>query len=747
MTPPPEDAPTDDLTTNRRDLLKGLLLGGTPTVDSRTEALKSLVLGGAAAPVAVPDRPETGSEGEQRAGERSARQSSSPIPVRATESVSIRAIAGGTSGVSGPPYKLTEVAEERGLLNVSHPVNPREDPPFALRELITSQKIEHPSIANKTGGNATWRNWVGDHFRKNLTKFRPENKRELVDAIIANAREGERIRAVGSGHSHSKVAAPDLNFIELAWQNSNGKVDGLVDLLDKEWISGNVYTPPFYQPYDTSSVRVEAGATIKYLNRKLLLDEGYGLLNMGSFDAQTLAGAVNTSTHGTGARLGSLADSVRSVELVTVTESPAQPGKPLVRTYRIEPYDTITDREAFEKDVADHESTLIQDEDVFHSAVVGYGAMGVAYAYTVGVRDKYFLYEESRNVKWNDFKNDIPDLIDRGNTSKHFKEAEGGRHVQFRVNLAQLDARDNAPGNRNPRCLLISHRDRRRYATGVDYPYWPSKPGGWDASWPPERAKRGFQSDIRFLTNLAKGGTGLPPKTLLAYVPPAINSRFQTAANKAPFEEDLGDISTEVDPGGAESASFIALRRLRENKPDPHAVPDPPPDAISTEIAVPADQVVEAIEEVFDEVIDNKYAYHAPMGVRFVARSKHALSPEYTEDTVPARRPVAKIEVPFPVGQFKLVGADIENVSINEKEMRQFAEAALAKIEDRLLQMSRDGRIDFARPHMGKTNTITRSQLESFYENFDTWQAVHREFDAFGTFDNAFTRSKGIDIQ
>lgn len=199
------------------------------------------------------------------------------------------------------------------------------------------------------------------------------------------------------------------------------------------------------------------------------------------------------------------------------------------------------------------------------------------------------------------------------------------------------------------------------------------------------------------------------------------------------------------------TASYIALRRLHEDNPNPHATPEPPPPAISTEIAVPADQVVTAVEGVFDEVVTNGYAFNAPMGVRFVARSEHLLSPEYDPDYSSGKVDsgvdvVAKIEVPFPVGRFKVSRPGIENRHITRAEMRQFAKDALEDIEHRLYDMSNQGKIDFARPHMGKTNTLTRQQLESFYD-LDTWQSVHEEFDAFGLFDNGFTDDKGLSIR
>ena len=40
------------------------------------------------------------------------------------------------------------------------------------------------------------------------------------------------------------------------------------------------------------------------------------MANLGDIDAQTIAGAMSTGTHGTGARLGGLATQVEALELV-----------------------------------------------------------------------------------------------------------------------------------------------------------------------------------------------------------------------------------------------------------------------------------------------------------------------------------------------------------------------------------------------------------------------------------------------
>lgn len=727
--------------TNRRDLIKGVFVGGITGLESSRDAIASLVTGGVSRVGASPNRSSPTSNAALS-------HLQSPIPVRATESVSIKEIAANTSSVAGPPYKLSAVADERGLLNTPHPKNPREDPPFAFRELITNQTIADPQIRNTTRGNNSWKNWVGDHGSSNLTKFQPNDEQDLLDAVLWNAREEKKIRAVGSGHSHSKVAAPDQSFIELSWYPAKNTLDGLIRKHNHQWLDSGVPTNDLR--------RIQAGATIKYLNRHLLLNDGKALINQGSFDGQTLAGAINTGTHGTGARIGSLADTVKSLELITVEESPTHANKPLVRKYRIEPAsDPITDRRTFEDDVGNHGVTLIQNDEIFHSVVVGYGVMGVTYEYTIQVRDKYFLHEDNETKLWNDFKNDISTLISAPNTNQSLDRATadsnyptGARHFQFRLNLAQVE-KSGFHKAKNPRGLLVSHREIGAYnpSSGRPYARWPSKPSYWKSKWhwPPEREQKSVQQWFRkYRKKYGRGG--FHPKKTSPFLPPGINSRFQSSQNNPPFEGSIPSISAGNDPGPYMTASYIALRRKVETELNPEAEPNPPPPAISTEIAVPADQVVKAVEAVIQEVIDSDYAYNVPMGVRFVARSPHILSPEYSANPHTAT-PVAKVEVPFLVREYhtRNIWGKIKQ-RITRTEQLGHADKALRRIENKLIGMANQGKLRFARPHMGKTNHLTRQQLANFYPQFQTWQAIHETFDAFGTFNNGFTKDKGIDI-
>src|SRR6202030_121043 len=103
---------------------------------------------------------------------------------------------------------------------------------------------------------------------------------------------GWRVRVAGSGHSFSDIACTDGLMLSLE------RLDRVLDV-DRE----------------TASVRVQAGITIHELSRRLL-EHGLALENLGDIDIQSVAGAIATATHGTGARLGNIPTQVRALTLV-----------------------------------------------------------------------------------------------------------------------------------------------------------------------------------------------------------------------------------------------------------------------------------------------------------------------------------------------------------------------------------------------------------------------------------------------
>jgi FAD-linked oxidoreductase len=169
---------------------------------------------------------------------------------------------------------------------------------------------------------ASWRNWAGDERCAPVSVERPVTVAQLADAVARAGERGVKVRAVGSGHSFSDIACSDGMLVSL---------DRLAGLLEVDRASG--------------LVRVQAGITIRELSRRLLA-HGLAMENLGDIDVQSIAGAISTATHGTGARLRNISSQVRELTLVLADGS------------------TL-------------ECSSERDPEVFGAARVGLGALGV----------------------------------------------------------------------------------------------------------------------------------------------------------------------------------------------------------------------------------------------------------------------------------------------------------------------------------------------------------------------------------
>jgi L-gulono-1,4-lactone dehydrogenase len=172
-----------------------------------------------------------------------------------------------------------------------------------------------------------WRNWAGTHSCVPVAIEHPKSAREVAGAVRRAAEAGRTVRAAGAGHSFSPCVPTDGTLVRL---------DRLDRILDADPATG--------------LVKAEAGITLAALNAGLEA-RGLALPNLGDIDAQSLAGALATGTHGTGARLQNLSAQVEALELV---------------------------------DGAGERRTLTrEDGDLLRAARVGLGSLGIVTAVTL----------------------------------------------------------------------------------------------------------------------------------------------------------------------------------------------------------------------------------------------------------------------------------------------------------------------------------------------------------------------------
>jgi hypothetical protein len=254
----------------------------------------------------------------------------------------------------------------------------------------------------------SWHNHTGNQRCRPEQIVEPKTLPELVGLVERAEREKVTVHAVGSGHSWSDVALTEGYLVE------PGGLRGVVDLDDGTLAVG--FTA-------NRLVRVLSGTPLRELNAAL--DRaGLALPNMGGYDAQTIAGVVSTSTHGSGLNWGPFPDLVRSLDLV------ASGG----RVVRVEPAGGITDPVRFDT-VFGGARRLIQDDAKFRAVVCGIGCMGLTYSLVIEVRERFWLNEIRTLDTWEDLRDRLtPDqLLGEGDHYELFLNPYAGIKGKHRV--------------------------------------------------------------------------------------------------------------------------------------------------------------------------------------------------------------------------------------------------------------------------------------------------------------------------
>ena len=187
----------------------------------------------------------------------------------------------------------------------------------------------------------SWSNWAGNQTGHPQSVELPRDVEEVSLLVKRAAANGQRVKAVGSGHSFTAAAVTDGVLV---------KLDRLAGVREID--------------RDAKRVTVHAGTPLHELNR-LLAGNGLAMTNLGDIDRQTIAGALSTGTHGTGENLGGLATQIRGLEIVVGDGSVV---------------------------------TCSADErpELFAAARVSLGALGVVTAVTLQCEDAFTLVADER---------------------------------------------------------------------------------------------------------------------------------------------------------------------------------------------------------------------------------------------------------------------------------------------------------------------------------------------------------------
>lgn len=136
------------------------------------------------------------------------------------------------------------------------------------------------------------KNWSGNQVWKPRHIHYPEDEQAIVEFIHTARSQRQKVRVAGSLHSFTPLCHSKEVIISLE------RYQGLI-AVDQE----------------KNQVTVKAGTTLRSLN-DILDSHGLALENMGDINAQSVAGAISTGTHGTGASFGNLSTLVTRLKIV-----------------------------------------------------------------------------------------------------------------------------------------------------------------------------------------------------------------------------------------------------------------------------------------------------------------------------------------------------------------------------------------------------------------------------------------------
>ncbi len=183
----------------------------------------------------------------------------------------------------------------------------------------------------------SWKNWAGNQQCSPAAIERPLTEDQLRSIVADAASAGQRVRAVGSGHSFTAIACTDDVMVSLEHLN-------MVRSFDRP----------------NRLVTVQAGIELGQLNRRLAR-VGLAMTNLGDIAYQSLAGAISTGTHGSGVGFTGIAGQIRGMRIVTATG-----------------------------DIV--ECSASQNTELFHVARVGLGAFGIISDLTIEVERSFNLH-------------------------------------------------------------------------------------------------------------------------------------------------------------------------------------------------------------------------------------------------------------------------------------------------------------------------------------------------------------------
>ena len=225
--------------------------------------------------------------------------------------------------------------------------------------------------------NATiWSTWGGQHTTRHDGLTKPRSIFEIQQIVQVAAEARTPLKVIGASRSSSAIAQPTGTVISLEYLTGLTGID-----------------------VDDGTATFLAGTTVADAN-KILLSYGLAFENLGRLADQTLAGAISTGTHGTGLSYGVFPTQVKEITLVSSTG------------------ELVT-------------CSAEQNSEIFSSALVGLGSLGIIVSVTFRVVPLFRLHAAERGHSYDKI---MASFIERSQGADHYEFSwfPGSKEVRTR---------------------------------------------------------------------------------------------------------------------------------------------------------------------------------------------------------------------------------------------------------------------------------------------------------------------------
>jgi len=240
---------------------------------------------------------------------------------------------------------------------------------------------------------STWSNWSGLETAEPARVVTPRSAEEVAAEIVRAREAGSTVKMAGTGHSFTGIANPDRGTHLLPHAMS-----GIVAI-----------------DHDAMTVTARSGTQLKAMNIAAE-HAGLSLHNMGDIAEQTIAGATQTGTHGTGGFVAGLAPQLAGFEIVTGTGEVLQ-------------------------------CSTTSNPDVFELGRVSLGALGIMTSLTFKVEPLFALEAVEQPMGWDEFVGSFDEMTaDAHHVDAYWFPHTDRLSTKRNSRLASLDEAEPLPG-------------------------------------------------------------------------------------------------------------------------------------------------------------------------------------------------------------------------------------------------------------------------------------------------------------